>query len=276
MKLPFIFIFDINSIIGNLDYVEKEFEILNIIHKNCKIENILNNCITKINITDDLINGLLRPYFKDFIDFIKNKYKTVEFYIYSPDYNNRLINNGIITDIEKVSNIHFNKPYFFHLNLLDDTINLIFSNLISKYPSLKTAKNKSFVIENQLLYFSNDINKTYENIQLITPKYDYKYYYDIKSKIINKYSLKEDVFNNKEVLDYFNNNSLPIYNKNGNLKQQDSQLQLIFELYLLRLYEINNKNINDTYFNVLISIFKKKRNLKITKLTIAKINENFK
>jgi hypothetical protein len=37
MKLPFIFIFDINSIIGNLDYVEKEFEILNIIHKNCKI-----------------------------------------------------------------------------------------------------------------------------------------------------------------------------------------------------------------------------------------------
>jgi len=77
------------------------------------LQNILNNCITKINITDDLINGLLRPYFKDFIDFIKNKYKTVEFYIYYPDYNTRLINNGIITDIEKVSNIHFNKPYFF-------------------------------------------------------------------------------------------------------------------------------------------------------------------
>jgi hypothetical protein len=274
MKLPFIFIFDINSIIGNLEYVIEEFEILKIIHKNCKIENILNNCITKINITDELINGLLRPYFKDFIDFIKNKYKTVEFYIYSPNYSTRFINNGIIADIEKVSNIHFNKPYI--LNLLDDTINLIFSNLISKYPSLKIAKNKSFVIENQLLYFSNNINKTFENIQLITPKYDYKYYYDIKLKIINKYLIKEDVFNNKEVLDYFDDNCIPIYNKNGTLEQQDNQIQIMLELYLLRKLEINNKNINDTYFNNVILLLKKKRNLKINKLTIAKINENFK
>ena len=83
MRLPFIFIFNLDVIIGNTNYIIHEYKILNIIHKQCKTNNILNKCIDKYDITEELENGLLRPYFKDFIEFVKNKFKNVEFYIYS-------------------------------------------------------------------------------------------------------------------------------------------------------------------------------------------------
>lgn len=60
MKLPYILIFDIDIIIGDISLIINEYDILNIIHKNCKLENIIN----KMNIEEELENGLLRPYFK--------------------------------------------------------------------------------------------------------------------------------------------------------------------------------------------------------------------
>lgn len=73
------------------------------------------------------------------------------------------INNGIIRDIEKVSNINFNNPYLFTTTTFDDTINLIISNLSLKYPLLKKSKNKSYIIKNQIIFFSNFLN---ENLKI--------------------------------------------------------------------------------------------------------------
>ena len=276
MKLPYIFIFDLDVIIGDTYFNRFEYNLLNIIHKQCKIDNILNKCIDKYDLTEELENGLLRPNFKDFIEFIRNKFKTVEFYIYSSNHNNKWVNSGIITDIEKIANIKFNKPYLIQIPSFVEILILITTDIISKYPSFKIQKNKDIVFQNQLLFFNSRNNEDYSKLQIIPPqKYNYYQYYSIFDKFINKYEFKEEVFDNKEILDYFEENKIPIYNKNGSKYQQDLQCQLILDLHKRRLNEINIKDIKDTYFNDLMILLKKKRTLNFDDKTIRKINDKF-
>lgn len=276
MKLPYIFIFDLDVIIGDTYFNRFEYNLLNIIHKQCKIDNILNKCIDKYDLTEELENGLLRPNFKDFIEFIRNKFKTVEFYIYSSNHNNKWVNSGIITDIEKIANIKFNKPYLIQIPSFVEILILITTDIISKYPSFKIQKNKDIVFQNQLLFFNSINNEDYSKLQIIPPqKYNYYQYYSIFDKFINKYEFKEEVFDNKEILDYFEENKIPIYNKNGSKYQQDLQCQVILDLHKRRLNEINIKDIKDTYFNDLMILLKKKRTLNFDDKTIRKINDKF-
>ena len=276
MKLPYIFIFDLDVIVGDTYFNRYEYNLLNIIHKQCKIDNILNKCIDKYDLTEELENGLLRPNFKDFIEFIRNKFKTVEFYIYSSNHNNKWVNSGIITDIEKIANIKFNKPYLIQIPSFVEILILITTDIISKYPSFKIQKNKDIVFQNQLLFFNSRNNEDYSKLQIIPPqKYNYYQYYSIFDKFINKYEFKEEVFDNKEILDYFEENKIPIYNKNGSKYQQDLQCQVILDLHKRRLNEINIKDIKDTYFNDLMILLKKKRTLNFDDKTIRKINDKF-
>lgn len=276
IKLPYIFIFNLDVIIGNTDFIMHEYNILNIIHKYCKINNILNKCIDKYDITEELENGLLRPNFKAFIEFIKNKFKNIEFYIYSSIHDNKWINSGIITDIEKTANIKFNKPYLIQIPTFDELLSLITTDLISKYPSFKVQKNKDFVFENQLLFFNSTNNDKYSKLQIIPDKsYDYSLYYNLNTKFIEKYELKEDIFDNKEILEYLDYDFIPFCNKYGSKYQQDLQLQLIKDLWWRRKTEIKNKDLKDTYFKDLMELMKKKRDLKFNDKTITKINQKF-
>ena len=276
IKLPYIFIFNLDVIIGNTDFIMHEYNILNIIHKYCKINNILNKCIDKYDITEELENGLLRPNFKAFIEFIKNKFKNIEFYIYSSIHDNKWINSGIITDIEKTANIKFNKPYLIQIPTFDELLSLITTDLISKYPSFKVQKNKDFVFENQLLFFNSTNNDKYSKLQIIPDKsYDYSLYYNLNTKFIEKYELKEDIFDNKEILEYLDYDFIPFCNKYGSKYQQDLQLQLIKDLWWRIKTEIKNKDLKDTYFKDLMELMKKKRDLKFNDKTITKINQKF-
>jgi hypothetical protein len=274
MRLPFIFIFNLDVIIGNTNYIIHEYKILNIIHKQCKINNILNKCIDKYDITEELETGLLRPNFKDFIEFVKNKFKNVEFYIYSSIHDNKWINSGIITDIEKIANIKFNKPYLIKVPTFDELLDLITTDIISKYPLFKVQKNKDFIFENQLLFLNSTNNDKYSKLQIIPNKdYNYFLYYNLHKKFIEKYELKEDVFDNKEVLEYFSNHNIPYFNKNGSKYQRDIQYQVILDLWWRREIEIDNKDLKDTYFNDLMALMKKKKNLKLDNKTIMIINK---
>lgn len=267
MKLPYIFVFNLKTIISIDTNIIYEYNILKIIHKFCKMDNIINKCIDKYDFTEELEKGLLRPNFKDFIDFLKKKFINIEFYISSlPNQNDIFLNGGIISNIETLANMKFNKPYLNNYNTIDNLFKIIIDNLSSKYPSLQ--KNKEYVLQNQLILFDID---NIEHNKLLSPVYNYSVYYDIKSKLLNKYGLKEDIFDNKEVLNYFSNKDLVIYNKNGSIYQQDMQLQLLLELYYIRQAEINNKNIKDTYFNDLIMILKRKR--KFDDKTFISIND---
>jgi len=272
MKLPFIIIFDLDVIIGDTSFILNEYHLLNIIHMNCKIDNILNSCINKYDLTEELESGLLRTNFKDFIEFVKNKYKTVEFYIYST-HNSKWINSGIIDNIEKTANITVNKPLLLSISSIENILELITTQLILKYPSIKSQKNKDFIIQNQLLFFNSYKNETFSKLQIIPYSYNYYLYYNLYNKCITKYKINEDYFNNKEVLKFFEKKSYPIYNKNGSFYQQDLQLQIIIDLKHRRENELNNKDLKDTYFNDLMLILKRKRDLKIDDKTITKINE---
>ena len=147
--LPYIFILDIdNTIIGNITNCIGEWIILNHIHKYCKMNNIIANCKKKLDIIDELNEGLLRPYFIDFINFIKQKYINVEIYLFTKSSYKWINDGGYIENIEKICKTKFNKPYFTRENSLDgekllgNIFDIIIKNLQRKYPLLKIDENK--------------------------------------------------------------------------------------------------------------------------------------
>jgi hypothetical protein len=267
-KLPYIFILDLdNTIIGISNCCNYELLILDIIFKYCKINNIIINCDKKLDIIDELNEGLLRPYFIDFINFIKNKYIDVEIYIYSKGSYN-YIYGGIIDNIEKISKIKFNKPYFSrnHSNhgekLLGTIIDKIFKQLIKKYPLLKIDENKKKVFDNQLVFIDDIPNnlKDFPNKQIICPEYKYTPYYNIKEKLIRKYNINPDFFDKEEILDIFAEYEIPIYNeKSSSINQKDIELFHLQEMKEIRRAELlSNETLNDTFFKDLITILNKK------------------
>ena len=271
MKLPYIFIFDIdNTIIGNIHHQYIEYNLL---------ENINTLLIKDFDITDILNNCMLRPYFKDFIDFIYKKYKNVEIYVYT-NSSFEWINYGLIDNIQKSINYKINKPYFtrddsnyYKKKLLGNLYDIIINSLIAKYPSLKSQKNKEFVFKNQIVFIDDIKNnlKDYPQKQILCPEYNYIDVYDMKTRLINKYNIGEDVFDKEIVLSLFENDYLPLYNKNGSIYQQDKSYQELLRLRLLRKQEINN--INDTFFKNLISILDEDKTLILNDDTIKNIND---
>ena len=270
-KLPYIFILDLdNTIIGNANIYAQESMILDFIFKYCKINNIIGNCKKKIDIIDELNEGLLRPYFSDFINFIKKKYIDVEIFVYSKG-GYTYIYGGIMENIEKITKIKFNKPYFTRndstngYKLLGNIIDEIFIQLIKKYPLLKIDENKKKVFNNQLV-FIDDIPenlKDYKEKQIVCPKYNYEPYYNIKEKIINKYNVDPSVFDNKDILDYFEKYYIPIYNQNGSIKQKDMEYFNLLQIKNIRHDELlSNETLNDTFFKDLISILNKNKTIR--------------
>ena len=228
MKLPFIFIFNVDkTIIGDIN----------------SMYNILKSMNDKYYNIEEFKQKFIRPNFKDFIEFIKNKYKYVEFYIYA---NNDDYDWNIIVDrIESNTKIKFNKPYFINdEKLIGNIYDIIINDLISKYPLLKLDKNKKNVFDNQLIYIDSvkDSIKDYPEKQLLCPEYNY---YEYNSYIGNSYykKLKDDI----------------IY-------------QNIISLINYKYTEITNKSINDTFFKSLIRILDKEK-LLLDNNKIKKLNE---
>ena len=270
-KLPYIFILDIdNTIIGDVYNCIGESIILNYIFKYCKINNIIANCDKKLDIINELNEGLLRPYFIDFINFIKSKYKNIEIYLYTNSAYSWINNSGFIDNIEKIVKIKFNKPYFTRENALDrqKLLGNIYDDIIEKnvkkYPLLKIDKNKKKVFDSQLVFIDDIPNnlKDYPDKQIVCPEYNYYPYYNIKEKIIKKYNINPEIFDNKEILTIFERINIPIYNENGSIYQKDIEFFQLFEILIIRRSELlNNEAINDTFFKDLITILDKNKNL---------------
>ena len=271
-KLPYIFILDIdNTIIGVVDNCTYEYSVLEYIYKYCKMNNINANCNKKIDIIDELNEGLLRPYFIDFINFIKKKYKNIEIYLYTKSAYFWINNSGLIDNIEKIAKIKFNKPYFTRENalesqkLLGNIYDDIIEKMIKKYPLLKIDKNKKKVFESQLVFIDDIPNnlKDYPFKQIICPEYTYMPYYNIKEKIIYKYNINPEIFNNTEILNMFENYDIPIYNENGSVYQKDIEYMHINEIKKIRLAQLySNNSLNDTFFKDLITVLDKNKTIR--------------
>ena len=283
-SLPYIFIFDVDQcIIGDVKMCSREYDVIKILYKNCKIKKITNVCNDSVNFQEELKNGLLRPDFKKFIDFIKKKYNNVELYIYT-NSTFRWTNNALIDNISKASKVKFNKPYFTRENSdrnfkkqLSNIYDTIIKNLTKKYPLLKKNENKELVFEKQLVFIDDKINNLndYSKKQILCPKYEFRCYYDIREKLMKKYKISAKEFdNNEEILDLFESYDLPLYSKNGSIYQQDRTYQKILDLKQKRETEIINRDIEDTFFADLIKMMKTIKFF--TEKTIQNINKQIK
>ena len=287
-KLPFIIIFDIDqALIGNSGHIKIEYNLLEFIFNNCKKKSINTKCPNTdiLDMVDELKNGLLRPFAKEFIAFCNKKFKNVEVFLYTNN-SYKWTNNGLGKNIEKALNIKINRPFFTIENSIYTLVNkkslaniypTIIKSLLTKYPLMKDENITKYILNNRTIYIDNkkDNLYSYTERQLVCPKYEYYPYYDIDDKLINKYNMDPQIFDDKDVLKYMNDNDIYIYHKNGSVYQQNKEYNTLTNMSNNIFYKIYNSEIKDTYFKDLITELSKKSvsNDCISKENIIAINK---
>jgi hypothetical protein len=270
-KLPFIIIFDIDkTLIGDPLNLGTEYYLLEFIFNNCKKKGINIKCLNTdiLNMEDELNNGLLRPFAKEFITFCNKKFKNVEVFFYT-DNSYKWTNNIIGKNIEKALNIKVNRPFFSNENSILNLKNkkslvniypLIIKSLLKKYPLMKDEEITKYILNNRTIYIDDikDNLYAYTERQLVCPEYKYFPYYDISEKLINKYNIDPKIFDDKEILKYMDDKEIFIYNNNGNVHQQNKECINLANIHYKKYYDIINSEIKDTYFKDLITELSKK------------------
>ena len=272
-KLPFIIIFDIDqTIIGNINMLSKENDLLEFIFNTCKKKGINTECQNiDLDMREELKNGLLRPYVCEFIETCNKKFKNVEVFFYTNStykWTNKILGKSI----EKALNIKVNRPFFTKENSMSLSLDfkkslaniypLIIKSLLNKYSRMKDTQIAEYILNNRTIFIDDIKNNiiSYTNRQLVCPAYDYFSYYDIYEKLITKYKMDPKIFNNKDILKYMEDNNIYIYNKNGSVFQKDKEYITLSHMYKKKHSQLSSelsKN-TDTYFKDLISILSKK------------------
>lgn len=268
-KYPFIIILDIDqTIIGTVNQLCKEREVLEYIYNLCK-KRRLEKCIRQNNVDmqKELNDGLLRPYIKDFIVYCNNKFKNAEIFFYTNSSYN-YTNTFLATNVEKALKVKVNKPYFTRENSMiingkykKSLVNIfpfIIKSLVKKYPIMKNEKIIDYIIHNRFVFIDDIRENTfeYEHRQIICPRYDFRYYNDIPEKLLNKYKMSPEIFNNREILEYLHNMNIPIYNKRGNIHQQNKEYIDLWKEQQRKYSEVSK--VKDEFFKDLIKEFSKK------------------
>ena len=164
-KIPYIFVFDIDkTILGDVNYIlcEHQFN-KNIIDMNKEIINS-KKINYKYDFEKDLVKGLMRPYFIDFLKFCRKKFKKCEFYIYTMS-SYEWTNNVLIKIIEKATKIKFNKPYYTRENSIPykgKSLNYITEHIKKKY-------NTTEDVSQNIVFIDDIVNNTtvYKNTQIV-------------------------------------------------------------------------------------------------------------
>jgi hypothetical protein len=277
-KQPFIIIFDIDkTIIGNIDIVVKERALLEYIYNVCKKKGVSTKCpsMDLIDIQDVLKDELLRPNVSDFINFCDKKFRNVgaagvEVFFYT-NSGYAWTNDFIGKNLEKALKIKINRPFFTRENSMNETMKKSLANiyptiigtLAKRYPSLNDGDVAEYVLNNRTI-FIDDIKDNifaYTNRQLVCPAYNYTPYYDIYEKCITKYKMSPQIFDDKDILKYMSDNTIPVYNINGNAWQKNKEYIALFNLYYTKHAEISkikNADTGGTYFKYLIAELSKK------------------
>ena len=268
-KTPFVIIFDIDkTIIGIVNILAKEYDLLEFIYNTCKKKGINAVCPPRdvFDMQEELKNGLLRPFAKEFIAFCNKKFKNVEVFFYT-NSSYDWTNSALGKNIEKALNIKVNRPFFTRENSISNNnykkslANIypaIIKSLCKKYPAMNDDKISEYVFNNRTI-FVDDVKDNifaYTNRQLVCPEYKYWYYYDVYDKLITKYKMSPRIFDDKDILKYMDDNSIYIYNKNGNAFQQNKEYINLAIIFKAKYSEISRGN--DTYFKDLIAELSKK------------------
>jgi hypothetical protein len=291
-KLPFIIIFDVEYTIvgGDVDNLVYEWNVLEYIYNICKKKGIHTKCFSSdlLDMQDELKNGLLRPYVSDFIRFCNTKFKNVEVFFYtnsSYSWTNQVLGKNV----EKALKIKINRPFLAASNSMKsdqsksiaNTFPIIMKSLVRKYPSLKDEDVSEYVLNNRTILIDNTVSEffAYTGRQLICPTYNVSYEYDIYEKLIGKYKLAPEIFDDKEILQYMHERNILVYNANGNKFQKSKEYIAIAKTYHALRNEIKKSQDapikEDTYFKDLIKGLsnKKIRDDCLTDKDIATLNK---
>jgi hypothetical protein len=279
-KLPFIIIFDIdNTIIGDIGIVSREIALLEYIYNVCKKKGVNAKCPSMefLDIDDVFKDGLLRPNVSDFINFCGKKFKTAtggagaaEVFFYTNSAYS-WTNDFVGKNLEKALKIKVNRPFFTRENSMKLTMKkslaniypTIISSLAKRYPSLNDGDIAEYVLNNRTI-FIDDIKDNifaYTNRQLVCPSYNYTPYYDIYEKCITRYKMSPQIFDDKDILKYMSDNTIPVYNTNGDAWQKNKEYIAIYNLYYTKHAEISKIKNADTagaYYKDLIAELSKK------------------
>ena len=273
-KLPFVIILDVeNTIIGDCDMLVTEWNVLEYIYNICKKKGIHTKCFSSdlVDMQDELKNGLLRPYVSDFIRFCNTKFKNAEVFLYT-NKGYSWMNQVLGKNVEKALKIKINRPFLAaHNSIASDkksianTFPIMMKSLAKRYPSLKDEKNSEYVLNNRTILIDNTVSEffAYTGRQLICPKYTVSYDYDIYDKLIRKYKLDPEIFNDKDILAYLHERKILVYNVNGNDFQKNKEYIAIAKMYHALRKEIkrsqNAPTKEDTYFKDLIKELSNKK-----------------
>ena len=274
-KLPHIFIFDIdNCILGDVKYIVGEFNIyqhIDNLHTGYKYN-------YKTEYVADLHKGLLRPYFKEFINFINKKYDNCEIYLYS-NGSYSWVNSVVGPLIEIAAGINFNKPFFTrenslsHEKSLSKVYKIIFKSLKKRYDNTLLYKNYDNIINNRLVFIDNleDNTTTYKKRQIKCPDYDNMIYRDVYDNMLKIYG--KDILNTDIVKRFFQMNKINYKNDDINdIISSDILYYNATKMKNVRYCElINEVSKTDNFFEILIkklSVLTDKKIIQINKLFI--------
>lgn len=278
-KTPYIFVFDIdNTIVGDVKNISNERALYQLIYDTIdtikdkvvkgdreKADKAYVKYIRKHNYVQDMKDGLVRPYFVDFIKFCKKNYKPCEFYVYTLS-SHEWTHDIMIPNIEKTANIKFNKPYFTRDDYIYErgkSLKQIVDHIKLKYKTNEDVKDK--------ILFIDDIagnTSTYKHRQILCPKYNNFIYRDIYKNLLDLYGI--DLLNNSIVENYFIKYGLPYYNaKSKNVLASNEDYFELHKLLVKKEAELTNEDAKkDEFFKILID--------KLTNLSdknIKKIND---
>lgn len=273
-NLPLIIILDLDgTIIGNISPQIILHDILDELKDNGVKHSYKNRDFQNV-----LSNGLIRPYFTDFIKTLQKKIPHIEFFIYTASETKW--GNYVIRQIENTINSKFNRPIFTRSDcIIDKDISKcltkispkIVKSLKKRYSqlSLKNIVEQIIVIDNNSVYKKQlDASKL-----LLCPTYDYIYLENIPQYILHNDYNEHYVSINTIFEKYFK------YKVNNDYLEFQNEY---FKYYISRYTIIKNINIgflNDTFFRklfkIMIYLFVEKRYLSFDEKVINYIKKQF-
>jgi hypothetical protein len=108
---------------------------------------------------------------------------------------------------------------------------------------LKDENNSEYVLQNRLIFIDDIADNIiqYKGRQLVCPRYNFWNKYDVYDKVLTKYKIAPEVFDDKDVLNYLHENSISVYNANGNEFQKNKEYIAIAKAYRAIREELTRK-----------------------------------
>lgn len=186
MKLPVVFVFDIDStIVGDVNPLLNRIQVHDFVRSSMKASKLAESTVQKQTIRNmkDIPDLLIRPHFAELTRKIKEYFPDSALFVYSAGVKTYV--EDIVSYIEGKTGVQFMRPLFSRVEcLVDETKNWAKSvkihypdmvkALVGKYPQLAKKENQDFVLNNRFVFIDdNDVIWDLEEKWIKAPAYKF-------------------------------------------------------------------------------------------------------